>query len=150
MVEPIGGRIARLRKEHHWSLRQLAGRSGLSHVHIADLEKGRSANPTQDTLAKLAAAFGMSSEELLAGTRDAEGDEGPVAVALREVAAAYSTKDDVIDRLLKYITTLQVFDPVDVIGMWSALPRSQQDSIADYIRWQSERADQAGATREAR
>ncbi len=54
--------LTRFRVERHWSLRELAERSGLSIAYLSELERGRKL-PTLEVLDRLAAAFGMTTAE---------------------------------------------------------------------------------------
>ncbi len=56
-------RAARL--EQGLSQRELASRSGLSRSYVCDIERGRGAHPSVDTLDKLAAALGFDRIDLL-------------------------------------------------------------------------------------
>jgi transcriptional regulator with XRE-family HTH domain len=58
-------RIRDLRQARGWTQTELAERSGLKQGTITNLETGARDNPTRDTLAKLAGAFGITVQELL-------------------------------------------------------------------------------------
>ena len=60
----IGERLAELRRETGESLQQVADAVGVSKVHVWDLEKGRSRNPSYDLVRKLAGHFGVTVEAL--------------------------------------------------------------------------------------
>lgn len=62
---PLGGWIRRTRTEQGFSQRELASRSGLSRSYVCDIERGRGAHPSVQTLDKLAAALGFSRIDLL-------------------------------------------------------------------------------------
>jgi transcriptional regulator with XRE-family HTH domain len=51
--------------EQGLSQRELASRSGLSRSYVCDIERGRGAHPSVDTLDKLAAALGFARIDLL-------------------------------------------------------------------------------------
>ncbi len=53
------------RLEQGLSQRELASRSGLSRSYVCDIERGRGAHPSVDTLDKLAAALGFDRIDLL-------------------------------------------------------------------------------------
>jgi transcriptional regulator with XRE-family HTH domain len=61
----IHERIREARQQRGWTQAQLAERSGITIGYIKQLEGGHKPNPTQDTLHKLARAFGISVSELL-------------------------------------------------------------------------------------
>lgn len=70
----IGERIQQRRKEAELSLNALAEASGVSKGYISQLENGGAANPSIDTLKKIAEALGMAPQDLLAEpTRPAAG-----------------------------------------------------------------------------
>ncbi len=63
LMSTIRLRVTELRKLRKWSQRELAKRAGVTHATIVALEHG--ASPRLDTLAKLAAAFGVKVTRLL-------------------------------------------------------------------------------------
>ena len=75
-VSVVGDNVKRLRALRGWSLRQLEQRAGVSYAHIHELEKGKTANPTQETLTRLAKAFGVAPDVLSQSPDSgAEGDD---------------------------------------------------------------------------
>ncbi len=62
---PLGEWIRVSRMQQSMSQRELADRSGLSRSYLCDIERGRGAQPSVQTLDKLAAALGVSRMELL-------------------------------------------------------------------------------------
>lgn len=48
-----------MRQSHNWTLREVAGKTGLSISYLSDLERGRTL-PSIETLEKLAAVYGMT------------------------------------------------------------------------------------------
>jgi transcriptional regulator with XRE-family HTH domain len=60
----IGQRIADLLERHHWSLGVLAARSGVSRSYLSLLTRDRIPNPGAETIRKIAAALGVSIEDL--------------------------------------------------------------------------------------
>src|SRR6476661_4502884 len=70
-------RIRELRRARGWNQTDLAARAGLRQGTIANLETGARDNPTQETLDKLAAAFGISVDTLL-GRNDILAGPAPV------------------------------------------------------------------------
>lgn len=62
---PLGTWIRGTRMEQGMSQRELASRSGLSRSYVCDIERGRGAHPSVETLDKLAAALGSSRVDLL-------------------------------------------------------------------------------------
>ncbi|MBA3274608.1 MAG: helix-turn-helix transcriptional regulator [Chloroflexia bacterium] len=61
----LGIWIRATRMEQGLSQRALASRSGLSRSYVCDIERGRGAHPSVDTLDKLAAALGFARIDLL-------------------------------------------------------------------------------------
>lgn len=67
----FGRRVAQLRVERGWSLRDLAQRLGLSHASVHDCEHGGRGNgsgefgPRLDTILRYAKALGVSPCELI-------------------------------------------------------------------------------------
>jgi len=59
----VGEFIAEMRRRRSWTQAQLAERACLSRNFIADLESGRSRNPSVDSIGNLARAFGIGVEE---------------------------------------------------------------------------------------
>lgn len=55
--ETLPQRIRAMRKARQWTLEQLADQTGLSVAYLSDIERGE-ANPSIETLEKLANAFG--------------------------------------------------------------------------------------------
>lgn len=62
---PLGAWIRTTRMDQRISQRELADLSGLSRSYVCDIERGRGAHPSVDTLDKLAAALGASRADLL-------------------------------------------------------------------------------------
>ncbi len=61
----LGDWIRVSRMQQSMSQRELADRSGLSRSYLCDIERGRGAQPSVQTLDKLAAALNVSRMELL-------------------------------------------------------------------------------------
>ena len=62
---PLGDWVRAIRLEQGFSQRELASRAGLSRSYVCDIERGRGAHPSVETLDKLAAALGLSRVDLL-------------------------------------------------------------------------------------
>ena len=60
-------RLQKLRSTHGWSLQTLADKVGVSKAHLWELEKGRTCNPTAETLFNLASIFRVDATELYLG-----------------------------------------------------------------------------------
>lgn len=84
----LGRALRELRDGQGWSRKELAERSSLSYPYVSQLENG-DREPSLDTLAKLAGAFGLAVDELLAanpGQRPPAGPEGTRSASRRWVA----------------------------------------------------------------
>jgi transcriptional regulator with XRE-family HTH domain len=71
-LPPVGRRVAQLRKAQGLTQVELAATAGLSPSLLAQIEQGKTANPTLATLIGLAKALGVSLGEL-AGPAPEEG-----------------------------------------------------------------------------
>ncbi|MFI5954903.1 helix-turn-helix domain-containing protein [Cryptosporangium sp. NPDC051539] len=67
----VGGRVRSLRTARHWSLDELAGRSGVSKGMVVQIEGGRT-NPSIGTLVRIADAFGVTVARLVEEQRPPE------------------------------------------------------------------------------
>lgn len=74
----FGETVRRLRKERRWTQQELGAQAGFPPGTISHIENGRNDNPTQETLDKLAAAFGVTVDDLLGRNDEAA---GPLPVA---------------------------------------------------------------------
>lgn len=68
-AEEIARRLASERKTRHWSLAELATRSGVSKAMLSKIERNE-ASPTATILLRIAAAFDMTLAELLTGSHE--------------------------------------------------------------------------------
>jgi len=64
-MSEIGKKIKQLRKERGWTQEQLANRSGLHRVSVAQIEVGIRKDPDLSSRKKIAKAFGMEVVDLL-------------------------------------------------------------------------------------
>lgn len=64
-MSEIGKKIKQLRKERGWTQEQLATRSGLHRVSVAQIEVGIRKDPDLSSRKKIAKAFGMEVVDLL-------------------------------------------------------------------------------------
>jgi transcriptional regulator with XRE-family HTH domain len=60
----LAARLATLRREHGWSLDELAARSGISRASLSRLERGET-SPTAAMLGRLCTAYGRTMSRLL-------------------------------------------------------------------------------------
>ena len=81
--------IRRLRQSRGWTLRQLAERVGVHYAYLSQIEQDKAA-PSQSLLERLAAAFGLSYQQLM---REAKG-EFPPPKKLRSEAVSRLTRTE--------------------------------------------------------
>lgn len=63
----LNDRLKEIRKARELTLLQVKERTGVSVSYLSDLERGRTSNPTLDTMEKLAACYGLTLPDLVAG-----------------------------------------------------------------------------------
>ena len=68
-AERLGETIRRLRKEHGFTLKELAGLTGLSHPFLSQIERGQ-ARPSMESLYQISEALGTNASWLLAGSEN--------------------------------------------------------------------------------
>lgn len=61
----VGARLRQRRESLGWSLRDAAGRAGISHVMVSFIERGRSTKVPLLLLVRLSAALGLELSDLL-------------------------------------------------------------------------------------
>lgn len=61
----LGAWIRANRMEQGFSQRELASRAGLSRSYVCDIERGRGAHPSMETMDKLASALGAARVDLM-------------------------------------------------------------------------------------
>jgi len=91
----LGQRVRKLREDRGWSLDRLASESDLSRAYLWKLETKRAANPSLDTLEKLATAFQVSIGELSGSLPET----GPVPPSLRDMQNTHNVPDSDIQEL---------------------------------------------------
>jgi transcriptional regulator with XRE-family HTH domain len=69
-MEGFGQRVITARGKHGWTRRELAKRAGLHEQHLANVERGHRHRIEADTILKLAAALGCSTDYLLGRTEE--------------------------------------------------------------------------------
>lgn len=79
----IGSLLRRLRESRGWSQIEMAAKSGLSQVHICQLERDKNF-PKLETLKKLATALGVTGELIVWYSTRPDGDETLYDQAIRE------------------------------------------------------------------
>lgn len=92
---PLGIWLKSVRSEQGLSQRGLADQAGISRSYLCDIERGRGAQPSIETLDKLAAALGHSRNELMRAGGLIEGGTGDRhSEAERRLLAVYRDLDD--------------------------------------------------------
>lgn len=79
-------RLRALRKERKMTLLQVAEATHLSFSYISDLERGKT-NPSMDTLARLAACYGLSRAQLMFGIQEWETPPQEQPILVPELAS---------------------------------------------------------------
>jgi transcriptional regulator with XRE-family HTH domain len=78
----LGNRVRARRQRRGWTLKDLAGNTGLSVPYLSDIERNKLANPTLETLAALAGALQTTISDLL-GDQGAPSTGPPLSVSLQ-------------------------------------------------------------------
>ena len=92
---PLGIWLKSVRSEQGLSQRGLADHAGISRSYLCDIERGRGAQPSIETLDKLAAALGHSRNELMrAGGLIEGGTSDRHSEAERRLLAVFRDLDD--------------------------------------------------------
>lgn len=77
----LGLRIRELRNERHMSQEELAFKAGISAAHLGQIERALK-NPTVDTVAKIAAAMGVSITMLFTEEQPNVNQESPLVAKI--------------------------------------------------------------------
>jgi len=92
---PLGTWLKSVRSEQGLSQRGLADQAGISRSYLCDIERGRGAQPSIETLDKLAAALGHSRNELMRAGGLIEGGTGDrYSEQERRLLAVFRDLDD--------------------------------------------------------
>lgn len=62
----IGEFLGKLRNQHGWALRDVASRAGVSHSYLSQVERGKIKQPSPFALHKLAVAYQVDFQTLMA------------------------------------------------------------------------------------
>ncbi|MCR4470400.1 helix-turn-helix domain-containing protein [Burkholderia sp. SCN-KJ] len=81
----LGAKLNTLRLRKAESLQATADAVGVTKTHIWELEKGKSANPTAELLARLAAHFEVTVDFLLDTGRDTPSEDDEATVFFRDL-----------------------------------------------------------------
>lgn len=117
-VNPIGRRLRQLRKEHDWTLAEVAHRTGISVGTLSKLEHGKT-DLNFSSVNKLANGLGLPVTDL---TNPASGLQGRRAITMGGQGAMFEASDMVYEVLcsdvsnhqqgyLKAVVKLRSFDP---------------------------------------
>jgi transcriptional regulator with XRE-family HTH domain len=96
----LGQRVRGLRLEYRVTQEQLAERAGLSYKFIGEIERGK-ANPTVDTLSRLAKALRVEIHELLLSPGRETGSQAVYRIGIHDLALvreALKSADRLLDR----------------------------------------------------
>ena len=88
----LGTRMTKLRVARRESLQQVADAVGVSKVHIWELEKGRSDNPSMALVTRLADHFGVSVSSLIDAQTN-EADQRPEMARMNRLAGKLDADD---------------------------------------------------------
>lgn len=70
MENSLGQRVKELRMHYNLSVKEFAGKCGLSHVAIFHLENGKTVKPHRSSLQRIASIFGTTADWLLYGKNE--------------------------------------------------------------------------------
>lgn len=96
----LGQRVRELRLAYRATQEQLAERAGLSYKFIGEIERGK-ANPTVDTLSRLAKALRVEIHELFLSPSRETGSQAVYRIGFHDVALireALKSADSLLDR----------------------------------------------------
>ena len=96
----LGQRVRQLRLAYRVTQEQLAERAGLSYKFIGEIERGK-ANPTVDTLSRLAKALRVEVHELLLTPGRETGSQAIYRIGFHDLALvreALKSADNLLDR----------------------------------------------------
>jgi transcriptional regulator with XRE-family HTH domain len=114
-------------------LRDVSEASGISIAYLSDLERGKLANPTLDTLTALAAALGVSLNELLGIEKD-QAPEPRLPSALGEFRSTAAFHEAVISEAARWKMTKEEvergwLDSLAAIRVGRRAPRTASDYL---------------------
>lgn len=124
MMETIGARILRIRKQQGLSQQQVADHLRVSRVAVSKWETGASQNLKHDNLIGLADLFGMSIAALLQGTdqTDVRANSGPASAPELPATGALSEKQRL---LLEMSSGMSDGDMTTLLRVGHALKKSR-------------------------
>jgi transcriptional regulator with XRE-family HTH domain len=95
----LNATIWRLRQSQGWTLRQLAGRVGIHYAYLSQIERGK-ATPSRSLLERLAAAFGLSYQQLMHEAK--EGLPSPRKLRSAAISRLTRAEREVRERLARF------------------------------------------------
>jgi len=150
----LGDRVRKLREAQGLTQARLAGQLGISDSLVAQIETGK-AQPSLNTLEKLAEALGVSADYFLAQREESNQDQAPV-VPLKEWSLGKKTENfmgllrilsesdlELITEMVRLLGQYRggqinnVSDPVtlEIIGLVQELSKDKKQSVLDYIKF---------------
>lgn len=90
----LAATLRTLRAQKKLTLQEVADQLGVSKPHVWELEKGKSQNPSAETLLKLSRLFSVSIDTLLNNNVDSEQSQG-LSALFRTVDSAELSRDEV-------------------------------------------------------
>jgi len=129
----FGERLRRWRTERGVTLRDVSEASGISIAYLSDLERGKLANPTLDTLTALARALGVSLNELL-GLDSEPATEPPLPEPLAEFRSSPQFREAVASEANRWRMTPQEvergwLDSLAAVRVGRRAPRTAGDYL---------------------
>ena len=129
----FGDRLRRWRNGRGVTLKEVSEASGISIAYLSDLERGKLANPTLDTLTALAAALGVSLNELL-GIETDQALEPRLPSALEEFRSSVAFRDAVASEATRWkMSTEEVergwIESLAAIRIGRRAPRTASDYL---------------------
>jgi transcriptional regulator with XRE-family HTH domain len=114
-ASPLGERIRSLRETRGWTQTELAERAGLSQVHVSFIETGKRLALAHETVAALADALGVTSDDL-------EGNTPTIEPALQAFLDSAARPDDITpDEIERLARARVVLGPRATVQTYAAL-----------------------------
>jgi len=101
----IGDRLRNIREKLGYTQRRAADRAGMRNQYLSNLENGRIANPSLDTLTKLAVAYDMGVDDLVGHVVPISEDQLPEG--LRELLDDPDWSERLTDEWIDVLTKIQ-------------------------------------------
>jgi transcriptional regulator with XRE-family HTH domain len=101
----IGERLFSLRQKSGESLQGVADKVGVSKVHIWELEKGRSRNPSFELVRKLAAHFDVSIDVLTGEATEPDAREMQIDRIHRGLGALSARDREIVEQMISSMSS---------------------------------------------